>query len=256
MSVSSNKAKDLIAMENDKKTLKELNDTIKAIKKRKSIKTSPGEIYDEIEILLGTGYTGDSVDYTETLDEEDTGLDDQNTVNVVDSLDDFTIEPKEEDYEIPQVEVESIEPEELPDVDIEPEISLEPETIEELPIEEPKEETADETFDSILDSIDTIDMGNDESFNLDEMQPIDEITPESLEVTEEQPQEEIVSEELPVVDTEQMEEFNVVDINNEERLKVIDVEPLESSTESSEEKTEEIPMQNDEFLIGEYNPEG
>ena len=54
LSVSSNKVKDIIAMENDKKTLKELNDTVKAIKKRQSLKSTPNQIYDEIEMLLGT----------------------------------------------------------------------------------------------------------------------------------------------------------------------------------------------------------
>lgn len=54
MCVSSNKAKDIISMENDKKTLKELNDVVKSIKKRQTIKITPNEIYDEIEILLGT----------------------------------------------------------------------------------------------------------------------------------------------------------------------------------------------------------
>lgn len=54
--ISSNKAKDVIAIENDKKILKELNDTVKAIKRRQTFKETPSEIYDEIEILLGTGF--------------------------------------------------------------------------------------------------------------------------------------------------------------------------------------------------------
>ena len=52
--VSSNKAKDIMAIENDKKTLKDLNDVVKAIKKRQGLKITPSEIYEDIEFMLGT----------------------------------------------------------------------------------------------------------------------------------------------------------------------------------------------------------
>ena len=54
LSITSNKAKDVISIENDKKTLKELNDVVKAIKKRQAFGCTPAQLYDEIEILLGT----------------------------------------------------------------------------------------------------------------------------------------------------------------------------------------------------------
>jgi hypothetical protein len=67
LSITSNKAKDTIAMENDKKALKDLNDNIKSIKRRQALKNTPNELYDEIEIILGT----DNLDYNnEVLDEE------------------------------------------------------------------------------------------------------------------------------------------------------------------------------------------
>lgn len=52
--MTSSKSKNTIEIENDKNKLKELNDNIKAIKKRQSLKKSPEEIYDEIELSLGT----------------------------------------------------------------------------------------------------------------------------------------------------------------------------------------------------------
>lgn len=67
LSITSNKAKDTIAMENDKKALKDLNDNIKSIKRSQALKNTPNELYDEIEIILGT----DNLDYNnEVLDEE------------------------------------------------------------------------------------------------------------------------------------------------------------------------------------------
>lgn len=52
--MTSSKSKNTIEIENDKNKLKELNDNIKAIKKRQNLKKSPEEIYDEIELSLGT----------------------------------------------------------------------------------------------------------------------------------------------------------------------------------------------------------
>lgn len=52
--LSSSKTKDVLAIENDKKKLKELDDTVKAIKHRQKYSETPSEIFDEIEIYLGT----------------------------------------------------------------------------------------------------------------------------------------------------------------------------------------------------------
>ena len=133
LSVSSNKVKDIIAMENDKKTLKDLNDTVKAIKKRQSLKSTPNQIYDEIEMLLGT----------------------------------------EEVYE--NLEVEEI----VPIVEVE----------------------------------------------------------ENIEV-----------EELPVLE-ETMLEVELTDINEGEKLKVINIESLDTT------EIDEEPVENNEFLIGDYQAE-
>ncbi len=49
-----NKTKDVLAMENDKKKLKELDDAVKAIQHRQKYNATPNEIFDEIEIYLGS----------------------------------------------------------------------------------------------------------------------------------------------------------------------------------------------------------
>jgi hypothetical protein len=52
--LDSPKTKDVLAIENDKMKLKELDDNVKAIKHRKKYSETPSEIFDEIELYLGT----------------------------------------------------------------------------------------------------------------------------------------------------------------------------------------------------------
>lgn len=52
--LATSKAKDVLAIENDKKKLKELDEMVKAIKHRQKYSETPSEIFDEIEIYLGT----------------------------------------------------------------------------------------------------------------------------------------------------------------------------------------------------------
>lgn len=51
---NTNKVKDVLAIENDKKKLKELDDVVKDIKNREKYNQTPTEIYDEIEIYIGS----------------------------------------------------------------------------------------------------------------------------------------------------------------------------------------------------------
>ena len=51
---SESKAKDVLAIESDKRKLKALDETVKQIKHRQKYTTTPTEIFDEIEIYLGT----------------------------------------------------------------------------------------------------------------------------------------------------------------------------------------------------------
>ena len=48
------KAKDVLAIESDKKQLKELDDKVKSIQHRQKYNQTPSEIYDEIEIYLSS----------------------------------------------------------------------------------------------------------------------------------------------------------------------------------------------------------
>lgn len=51
---NTNKVKDVLAIENDKKKLKELDNAVKDIKHRAKYSQTPSEIYDEIEIYMGS----------------------------------------------------------------------------------------------------------------------------------------------------------------------------------------------------------
>ena len=170
LSVSSNKVKDIIAMENDKKTLKELNDTVKAIKKRQSLKNTPNEIYDEIEILLGTSdelstmEEMNDVDINETIEVENNQIDE---VLEIDDLNSFDFEP----------------------------INIE---LEDINFEEDNVEIKEDVFEPVH-------VIDDDIFNVE-----------------------------------------MTDINNEEKLKVINIESLNDSTSSNEES------ENNDFLIGNY----
>ena len=235
--VSSNKTKDLIAIENDKKTLKELNDTIKAIKKRKSIKSSPSEIYDEIELLLGTGYVETSEEEINYDNEEQSPVL-ENDMNVIDNLDDFTINEN----------VDKVDVNELPQVEIEP---LEENKVEQEPVVEDIPEAPAFDIDSIvpLEDINVID-------NIDTV-PVDAPVMEQPEeekvedIPQVEPEVTTSVEELPIIDSEELN-VDVEDINNNEKIKVINIEPLDSTEEAKPEETND----NSEFLIGDYNPEG
>lgn len=55
----SSKAKDVLAVENDKTKLKELNDQVKEINIIKKFTQTPSEIYDEVEMILGSFVSND-----------------------------------------------------------------------------------------------------------------------------------------------------------------------------------------------------
>ena len=99
--MTSSKSKNTIEIENDKNKLKELNDNIKAIKKRQSLKKSPEEIYDEIELALGAemnSFENDAVESENIEDSVDINTLEENNVieqakeNKNDSIDKTVIE--------------------------------------------------------------------------------------------------------------------------------------------------------------------
>ena len=54
LNINTNKAKDVLAIETDKRKLKELDDKVKDIQHRQKYDQTPSEIFDEIEIYFGT----------------------------------------------------------------------------------------------------------------------------------------------------------------------------------------------------------
>ena len=105
--ISNEDAKDILAMQQDKETLKELNEEVEKLTHRKKYTSTPSEIYDEIELSFRSGVP------KETKKEE------TNPIDFVD-LNDYRINPvtepqeeindsvKEEEKEIPEpVEIET-----------------------------------------------------------------------------------------------------------------------------------------------------
>lgn len=148
LSVSSNKVKDIIAMENDKKTLKELNDIVKAIKKRQGLKSTPSEVYDEIEMLLGTEDVFGDIDEPENVEEFET----EKVENVVvDNL-------KEENDSIEQISEMEIS-DDIPELEI----------------------ASEENFDIPSISLDEIQLDDEIQFDVVDIEPL-EINEETLDV--------------------------------------------------------------------------
>lgn len=131
--MNTSKVKDVLAIENDKKKLKELDDTVKNIKHRQKYSQTPSEIFDEIEIYLGTMDMSNpkedievepdpvfhfnyDIDIPETVDEESSIEDDikLDTISVVD-LEQEDLDTKEVMQELPSIE----EPERLKVINVE-----------------------------------------------------------------------------------------------------------------------------------------
>lgn len=190
--ISTDKVKDTIAIENDKNYLKELNNNIKAIKKRQSFDESPNEIYKDIEIILGKNIDLESqvkkTDLNESLESDEYSYE----------LDSSKFDEKLDDIE--QLDILS------DDNIVEDNTLIEDEqTEEELNLTDINNE--EETLDN-MDSEETL----GDSF----IEPIDE--PLSIDS-------------LNVIDDEDLA-LNVMDINNveENKIKVINIEPLDNNS--------------------------
>ncbi len=184
--LSLNKAKDVIAIENDKKELKHLNDIVKSIKRRKTFKSSPNQMCDEIEILLGTSEdekVSDEIEDTEIINPE-INLSDLN-VSETEEKETDNMEINDSEFEIPSIDIAMDDLNELK---------------EETPVIEEKE--------------------NDET--------------------------KIDIDQLPVIEDEL--DVPMDSIDEPEKLKVINVETLDSNEEN------ESP--DSDFLIGDYTSDG
>ena len=185
-----NSSKDILAAEKDKEKLKKLNDDVQAIAHRQEFDKMPDEIYDEIELLLGS--------MTPLETSKDSLLKPDDFVD----LSDYRIDLSSSDDSVPESSVEET-------------------TIPEpILVEEPQE---------IPDSVPIIEEKNDDSIIFE---PIKE---------EEVPVIEDVEENLKVVSEEPKEK-------NDNRLKVIRVEPLSLDTRDVEKLDSGTENSDDEYI--------
>lgn len=185
-----NSSKDILAAEKDKEKLKKLNDDVQAIAHRQEFDKMPNEIYDEIELLLGS--------MTPLETSKDSLLKPDDFVD----LSDYRIDLSSSDDSVPESSVEET-------------------TIPEpILVEEPQE---------IPDSVPIIEEKNDDSIIFE---PIKE---------EEVPVIEDVEENLKVVSEEPKEK-------NDNRLKVIRVEPLSLDTQDVEKLDSGTENSDDEYI--------
>lgn len=185
-----NSSKDILAAEKDKEKLKKLNDDVQAIAHRQEFDKMPNEIYDEIELLLG------SITPLETS--KDSLLKPDDFVD----LSDYRIDLSSSDVSVPESSVEET-------------------TIPEpILVEEPQE---------LPDSVPIIEEKNDDSIIFEPIKeeevPVIEDVEENLEVVSEEPKE-----------------------KNDNRLKVIRVEPLSLDTQDVEKLDSGTENSDDEYI--------
>ena len=193
---STNKSKDTIAIENDKNYLKELNENIKAIKKRQSFDKSPNEIYKEIELLLGKNIN--SIDNNNTNIEDNLNENLNNEIDIVDNLNDKIINEESKTDEII--------------------------TADDL--------INDSINDSLGNNLNENDLNQLSILNSSEVNDSNNATGnEDIKLKEDKQQiEPVTIDSLPVVDNNDLE-VNITDLNdNEKKLKVINVERLNDNT--------------------------
>lgn len=108
------KAKDVLAIENDKQKLKDLDAAVKNIKHREKYSQTPSEIYDEIEIYLGTmdidnlsleESSNETIDELPEIDDvDDLLLSEDDVIDELPTEELITEENKEEPLDIPIIE--------------------------------------------------------------------------------------------------------------------------------------------------------
>lgn len=193
---STNKSKDTIAIENDKNYLKELNENIKAIKKRQSFDKSPNEIYKEIELLLGKNIN--SINNNDTNIEDNLNENLNNEIDLADDSNDKIINEESKTDEII--------------------------TADDL--------INDSINDSLGNNLNENDLNQLSILNSSEVNDSNNATGnEDVKLKEDKQQiEPVTIDSLPVVDNNDLE-VNITDLNdNEKKLKVINVEGLNDNT--------------------------
>ena len=193
---STNKSKDTIAIENDKNYLKELNENIKAIKKRQSFDKSPNEIYKEIELLLGKNIN--SINNNDTNIEDNLNENLNNEIDLADDSNDKIINEESKTDEI------------ITAYDL----------------------INDSINDSLGNNLNENDLNQLSILNSSEVNDSNNATGnEDVKLKEDKQQiEPVTIDSLPVVDNNDLE-VNITDLNdNEKKLKVINVERLNDNS--------------------------
>ncbi len=206
-------SKDILAVERDKEELKRLNDVVLEIQRRQNYAKKPDEIYDEIELMLGS------------MEEESVHEEDKNTDDFVD-LDDYRIDLTQEEP--------IIETQEEPVVE-----EVVEDKKEEKPVEIKEEETTPVLDDTIFEPVENEPTKEDEvsllePVTVEDVSALDDIVPVFPEPEE---TEEVIEEPLRTV-----EETAKVE---PERLKVIQVEPLMVEQEKDDE-IDSLPVLDDD----------
>lgn len=143
---NTNKVKDVLAIENDKKKLKELDDAVKEIKHRQKYSQTPSEIYDEIEIYLGG------------METQTVSFNDDNDFKIVQFDEDINLEPiTSETLEDTITSNEEIDSFVIDDSQVKPEdVSTEDMTVNEVSIDIP-EINESEKLDEVSVELPTLD---------------------------------------------------------------------------------------------------
>lgn len=135
LTLHANKTRDVLAIENDKKKLKELDDQVKSIQHRQKYGQTPEDIYDEIEMSLGT-FDEVIEEVTESAEEEtfeepvlnynydlnDIEVKDLNEKEEVSEsiVEETIVTPEEVEEELPVMEEVEVESERLKVIHVEP----------------------------------------------------------------------------------------------------------------------------------------
>jgi len=212
------RSKDILAIERDRNTLKELSDSVEAINHRKKYMKSPDEIYDEIEISLSS------------YDDVETDEDEKSTGEFVD-VNDYRIEP------IASLEEDNLLTDEKKEEDTLEEInnSLEEQVIDEN-ISDKSDLSLDEFTKENKDEEDIpVPLFVEPMSNLDDL----------FKETEEK---EVVNEEKleDVVSYPPRTSINLED--NKNRLQVINVEPIDDEKESTPLES----LEEDDYMVNDF----
>lgn len=267
----SSKAKDVLAVENDKAKLKELTDKVKEISALKKLKQTPSEIYHEIETMLGSFIANDL--NSEPIDKEEPKaiIEEQqpdlvNNFRIMDEsdkiptfnrseknkdvLNDEDVEKMKKSMDVnfdipwqePQVEKETMVEPSIPTETIEPKV--------EDPIALDIEPFGPAMNMDPFEKVNIEEIENPSNMEEPTVSPLNPFIEEVSPITEETPQPLEELSPLPEVEPINMDELIPFDTPVKERFKVIDVEPLEEETPQTQE-----PVVQDDVMITDFKDE-